>query len=134
MDLQGHKHDARESRSLALSMVFLDSTRVWLSCLAKNWILVFVLSCLAFSLKYFHMIFKIDQVLCLVFANPDINIFIWFSKLIKYLDLLQNFHVRKGDFSIRNLFCNKNKANYSSPVNFCNCYLNFDVKPFYHLG
>ena len=35
MDLQGHKHDASKSRPCnvyeALSMVFLDSARVWLS-------------------------------------------------------------------------------------------------------
>ena len=30
--LQGHKHEASKSRSVALSLVCLDSVTVWLSC------------------------------------------------------------------------------------------------------
>ena len=42
INLQGQKNDACESRpgclSLALSLVCLDSARVWLSCQAIKWI------------------------------------------------------------------------------------------------
>ena len=51
MGLQGHEHDASKSRHchLALSIMFLDSTGVWLSCLATNWISVLAPLCLVFT-------------------------------------------------------------------------------------